>query len=56
MRDLHARGADIAHAVSVRGMVLYATNRGRRVFALVPVADGEAAERGRLGGEDPEPQ
>ncbi|MFI1165590.1 type II toxin-antitoxin system prevent-host-death family antitoxin [Streptomyces sp. NPDC020801] len=47
IRKLRETLPDVLHDVSVRGRVMYVTNHGRRVAALVPVPDAEALEAKR---------
>lgn len=41
-RDLRENLADALNDVAVRGTIIYVTNRGRRIAALVPVPIAEA--------------
>ena len=43
--ELRAQLADVLHQVVVRGETIYITNRGRRVAAIVSLADAELLER-----------
>ncbi|MFD5632426.1 type II toxin-antitoxin system prevent-host-death family antitoxin [Streptomyces sp. NPDC127072] len=45
--QLRARPADVAVEVAVRNRVIYITSNGRRVAAIVPVAEAEATEARR---------
>jgi prevent-host-death family protein len=44
IRKLRETLPDVLHDVSVRGRIMYVTNHGRRVAALVPVPEAEALE------------
>jgi prevent-host-death family protein len=43
-RQLRSNLAEHLNAVAVRGQIVYVTNRGRRIAALVPVHIAEGAE------------
>lgn len=47
IRKLRESLPDVLHDVSVRGRIVYVTNHGRRVAALVPVPEAEALEAER---------
>lgn len=53
--ELRAQLADVLHRTTVRGDITYITSRGRRVAALVSVADAELLERLRQGNPEQEP-
>jgi prevent-host-death family protein len=43
--ELRAQLADVLNRTTVRGDITYVTSRGRRIAALVSVADAELLER-----------
>jgi len=43
--DVRDRLADVVNAAAYAGQVTYLTRHGRRLAAIVPVEDAEAAER-----------
>lgn len=46
--QLRVRLADVVHAAAIGGETTYVTKHGRRIAALVPLADAEAHEAKRL--------
>lgn len=46
-RDVRAKLADVINDAAAYGTITYVTSRGRRIAAVVPVADAEAIERQR---------
>jgi|GEM_PF-5331245 prevent-host-death family protein len=46
-RDVRAKLADVINDAAAYGTITYVMSRGRRIAAVVPVADAEAIERQR---------
>lgn len=53
-RDVRIKLADVVNEVATRGTITYITNRGRRIAAVVSVADAEEIEQRRAARNTPE--
>ncbi|MFJ1606957.1 type II toxin-antitoxin system Phd/YefM family antitoxin [Streptomyces sp. NPDC088253] len=49
VRELRADLSEYLNKTAIHGQITYVTSHGRRIAAIVPLQDGEAAEAARQG-------
>ncbi|MFI9418007.1 type II toxin-antitoxin system prevent-host-death family antitoxin [Streptomyces werraensis] len=54
VRELRGELSEFLNKTAIHGQITYVTSHGRRIAAIVPLQDGEAAEAARRGRPGPE--